>query len=250
MRRALKEMGARCVRPVRRPGLTQQHRAARVAFARKWLRLTWRNVMVSDSKFFYFNPKSKDEKVWVLWDGQPPTQQAQRGGYKVHVYAAVSKWGATPLFVTAGTTGHTVEVEGKKHKTVDGEVYRELLHAQLLPACRQLMNYRYGNDWVFQQDGASAHTATKTLQYLRSKEFRLMENWPSRSPDLSWIENLWAHVERELRQRAHTLTIENFIPTLHQVWDEIPLSVLENLHASIHRRLKACIDMEGGNTMY
>ena len=113
----------------------------------------------------------------------------------------------TPLFTTIGTTGLTITFDdGVQHDGgVNNRVYMDLLKDKLLPACRKLMRLRHGNEWYFQQDGARAHTAKSTMAFLREQEFRLMDGWPSCSPDLSWIENLWSWVERELRKQSDIL---------------------------------------------
>ena len=53
---------------------------------------------------------------------------------------------------------------------------------------------------IFQQDNARPHTAQLTTQYLQTNNVDVME-WPSKSPDLSPIEQVWDLLERRLRQR-------------------------------------------------
>lgn len=239
---------ARPLRPRRKPGLTAMHKRQRLQFCRKWVHKCLDNVVISDSKIFMLCPKGVGHKVWVLYGDKAPIRPSYRNCTRVHVYAAVSKWGKTALFVTAGTTGFQCATKG-----VTAALYTQLLEEQLIPACRQLMQHRpacqRSTPWVFQQDGAPAHKARSTQAWLKQHaDFSIMA-WPPNSPDLSWIENVWGLVARQLQMRSN-LTSATFQQAVFEEWDRVPHKTLVDLHDSMKRRMQACIRSNGGSTKY
>ena len=242
---------ARQLRPKKKPRLTESHKQKRLAFSKAWVDKDWSNVAVSDSKMFYLCQQGIGSKQWVLYEDEPPELPAYKNCSKVHAYAAVTKWGKTQLFFTAGTTGMKFPSKG-----VNAKIYVELLDSKLIPAIKHLMannmGVQRGRPWVLQQDNAPAHTAKVTKAWLAEQgpihKFQVMQ-WPPNSPDLSWIENLWGVVSMQLAKRRD-LTPRNFMHQVVEEWNKIPSQTYMAMYHSIKKRLQACIANKGGRTKY
>lgn len=247
VRRCLKSRLGRPLNKRKKPVLTQAHIAKRLSFSKEWVKKDWSNVVVTDSKYFWLCPKGAGPKVWVRYGEEAPYAPAERNCFKVHAYAGVSKQGRTQLIVTVGTTGLKANTKG-----VTGEVYKQLLQDKLIPACRKLVQKggkgKSDRLWVFQQDNAKPHTSRVVTAWLRAQKFQVME-WPSKSPDLSWIENLWGYVAVKLAWRTD-LTKQNFEKACHEEWNNIPHDIHMKMYNSIKSRLQACIYEKGGSTKY
>ena len=237
-------------RPLSKPVLSERHKRDRLAFCHSWVDKNHEVLAFSDSKYFFFNQGGKGYKVWVLNGEEPPTLPAySKCTKKVHAYAVVTKFGLSDLFFTTGTTGL-----GANPYTggpgVNYQVYMDLLEKCLIPAAIRLFPPYLQRSWIWQQDGARPHTAKATIQKLESMGVRRMENWPARSPDLSWIENLWALVSRNVNNRRD-VTSQNFERVLREEWAKVQQPrIFMPFASSIRRRLQACIRNNGGETKY
>ncbi len=119
---------------------------------------------------------------------------------------------------------------------MNGAMYREILSENLLPSARALKMKR---GWVFQHDNDSKHTARATKEWLRKKHFKVLE-WPSQSPDLNPIENLWRELKVCVAQRQPQ-NITALEEICMEEWAKIPATVCENLVKTYRKRLTSVI---------
>ena len=88
------------------------------------------------------------------------------------------------------------------------------------------------------QDSASCHTAAATTHFLRENNVDVYEYWPSNSPFLNPIENVWVYIEHKLKKRVCTSENELY-EQIESAWNAIPISLLHALYDSMPKRVRA-----------
>uniref|UniRef100_A0A8C5MWR5 Tc1-like transposase DDE domain-containing protein n=1 Tax=Leptobrachium leishanense TaxID=445787 RepID=A0A8C5MWR5_9ANUR len=138
-------------------------------------------------------------------------------------------------------TGKLQRVQG----TMNSLQYQEILDDNVM---QSVTNLRLGRRWTFQQDNDPKHTSKFTRAWLQIKGWNILE-WPSQSPDLNPIENLWWDLKKAVavRKPKNVTELEAFA---HDEWAKIPVDRCKTLVSSYASRLKAVITVKGCCTKY
>ena len=97
-------------------------------------------------------------------------------------------------------------------------------------------------------DGASSHTARATRALLQANRIKAL-SWPSLSPDLNPIENIWDVIGQRIRGRV-PLNIRDLERFVFEEWNGVAQLTLRNYIASMRCRCQAVVNANGGHTRF
>ena len=151
VRRILKvDLGLKPYKKVIKPSLSDDQKIKRKKFA-NWARNNFRKeetmrILFSDEKFFDIDGvyNSQNDRVWAVdrtdANEKGGTQQRRKFPQKVMVWLGACSKGITPLVILD-----------------DGTVDRDYYIKKVLSVALKYWNKVFGDEWIFQQDGAMPH---------------------------------------------------------------------------------------------
>lgn len=222
----------------KKPYLTSEHKKQRRDFAQRFV--------TSSTSFFRQIIWSDETKVNLFGsDGRRYVRRRLGEGLLEKNLTPTVKYGGGSIMLwgcmSAAGVGELVEIEG----TLNAAKYEQILEEKMLPSARRLV----GRGFLFQQDNDSKHTAKSTQAYLKGRRIKLLGPWPSRSPDLSPIENCWRKLKDAVRDRKPRDKAELRAICIEE-WNKISPDYCTKLVDSMPKRLAAVIAAKGGHTKY
>ena len=127
---------------------------------------------------------------------------------------------------------------------MNGPFYVSILQTQLLPAAQSI----YRRNWRLQQDNNSKHTSCVAKQFIAENSINTID-WPSNSPDLNPIENMWTIIKNNVEKRMPQ-NINELTKFLAEEWDAIPQSMINNLVMSMKTRCELILEKNGDRILY
>ena len=249
LQRCMKEdigLGRRVARKT--PWLSSVQKQKRLEFAKrvaKWGNEEWRRVVWSDEMPIQTSDNSGKVYVWRFPEEEYLEDcccaTVQQGFEKVKIWAAI-RYGAKSKMV--------ILPENKEGEKMSAERYLEqVLDGELFDFWQSSME-ECGHVYVM-EDGAPYHQGVASKRRIQLKEDGWEgwgpRTWPSNSPDLNPIENVWPILKRQVRARRDEIhSKQDLIRILLEEWEKVPIESINNICDSIKERVQKVIQAKGG----
>lgn len=190
----------------------------------------------SDEKIFTVDAKvNRRNDRWLAHDPEDvPVVARTKFPASVHVLSVVSSEGDVmpPHFF-------------KKGETITMDVYLQILRTVVKPWMETVAS---GRPYIFQQDGAPAHTSHLVQNWLSDNvdAFWSKEFWPPNSPDLNPLDYyVWGVIERVSNKSRHP-NVATLQASIEAAFADLDKEQLKRACSRFRTRIEAVITANGG----
>lgn len=202
----------------------------------------WRNIIMSDEAHFMLSGAvNKHNSRYYATENPEIIHEEPLHDQKVSVWCGIYAGGIIGPYFFENSRGKAV--------TVNGPRYREMITDFL----QQELQDRELNNYWFQQDGATAHTAAETIDLLKPMfPNRLISkngdfDWPPRSPDLTAPDFfLWGYLKSKVYTNKPKST-RAFKRNIQREIARIPAEMIEKTMENAEKRAHSCVRAHGGH---
>lgn len=243
VRRRLKEQKYQRCSVSKKITISKVNRQNRVSWCRSKLGWTvegnWDQVIFSDEMKVVLG---KDRKIYVWRKPGERFQPDCLGMYSSHS----PRSGISAMFwgcLSFNGVGTLTEVEGN----INSEKYISVLDDNLWPLVAKEFP---ASPWILQEDNCPVHQSRQTVEWKTRNNIPTL-TWPSQSPDINIIENVWRTIKIRLEHRLDEIKNRgDLIRVIKEIWTTIDSETIKILYRSIPTRLRAVIKAKGYITKY
>lgn len=241
LRRRLHNAGRDCYVPASKEELTENHRASRLQFARRFANADqefWRSVIFTDETNFS-SMSSRERHCWRCRGTRFSRENISERGKSGRVSLALYGW------MWYGGVGELVPINGN----LNSEEYINILETSLLPSVRA---YALPEPLqiILVQDRSPIHTSRVVREWFANRPEIELIDWPTKGCDMNPIENLWGMMKQEWGVEEKTkASIERKTMEVWEGFRRRP-NICSSLVDSMPSRLQEVIQANGGWTRY
>ena len=226
----MKEQGLYKLQPLKKPLLSETHQVNRLKWAKANKKNNWMNVIFTDETTF--SQFGKPKKVWRQ-RGEIVKVPTVKHPIKVHVYGCFSEKGF-----------------GKIHcftNTLNAELLCIIYKNTLLPSAVTFFG-KGKNKWILQEDNDPKHRSKKAQNWKVHNQIKNLP-WPSQSPDLNPMENVWAILKANVADHKVT-SVKELISVIKKEWKKLDSSFCKNLIISMKNIISLVLSNKGDHILY
>lgn len=194
----------------------------------------WPCIIFSDESDLF---PYKSGKLFIRrYLGEKPLQY-----YNMH-----SKWDPRTIKVWGCISVNGVGPLVRYFETMENTKYKSILDTYLLQSFPKLRGSSTRKSaLVFQQDNSKVHRANNVKNWFEEKHIQVLE-WPSYSPDLNPIENLWGILQDLLYDKCSVLkTSDDVWKETQKIWYNDLNAYLPNLYKGMPMRIEEVLARKG-----
>lgn len=129
---------------------------------------------------------------------------------------------------------------------VNSAKYVKILQKHLIP----WMGKTHPKSAIFQQENDHAHTAKETQAWMARVSLEVMD-WPSKSPYMNPIENIWALMAKRVYKNGRQFDkLSDLRDALRMEWENSTLDEMKNMATSMPCRRLDLVEGNSGPTRY
>ena len=181
-------------------------------------------IFTDETTIFQF---SKPKKVW-RYKGEKVKAPTVKHSAKVNVYSCFSEKSFGEIYCFT--------------ENLNVELLCTIYEKTLLPSARNFFR-EDNNSWKLQEDNDPKHTSGKAKRWKNDNDVNTI-SWPSQSPDLNPMENIWAVLKANISNYKPRL-VKYLIKIIKWEWKKLDGVFAENLVLSIKNRISLILANEG-----